>query len=158
MNDKSKDDSFLLFKVSAITDLTKLPEIIPLSSFNSEKHTKLCKDAIGTVPPAGLAEINDVPNFLSNLPPPESLQQLLDRIKSKVVGPVAEIPRHPDLNNESMNEFLERMNARIFPIPDIPDASPEAPSSVTTTVQQTSSSAPLFFSAFSWHTKNRLIS
>uniref|UniRef100_A0A914QXQ8 Uncharacterized protein n=1 Tax=Panagrolaimus davidi TaxID=227884 RepID=A0A914QXQ8_9BILA len=117
-------------------DLTKFPQIIPLKEFDAVKHAKICKNAEVTVPPEGIQELNEVPNFLQNLPPPETFEQLLDRIKRKVVGPAADVQSSPDLDNVNIDEFIGRMQKKIRPVSE-----PPIPTSSRTPLPQTRSSA-----------------
>uniref|UniRef100_A0A914XWI9 Uncharacterized protein n=1 Tax=Panagrolaimus superbus TaxID=310955 RepID=A0A914XWI9_9BILA len=107
MNQKSKTDAFRLFKNTP--DLTTYPPIIPLSSFDEEKHKKLCMDARGTVPTEGVQKLIDLPQFLQNLPKPETFEVLLNRFRSKVAEPIADVLLPQDLENENLKEFMARM-------------------------------------------------
>lgn len=103
-----------------------------------ENHEKLCDDLRGTVPPQGYEELLALPQFLQDLPKPETFEELLTRIKSKVTTQPTEITLPEDVDNVEMNNFMERMVNKVWKKPNASQTSQNSQNKRTVAEVETS--------------------
>lgn len=95
-----------------------MPPIVPLKAFDNQQHAKLCSRVSGTIPQDAYQELINLPKFIAELPEPETFEEVLNRIKSKVVERPADFTIPEDIDNEEMNEFINNTVNKVWQTPE----------------------------------------
>jgi hypothetical protein len=104
---KSSEEQENLFEMPPNLDV--YPEIIQPKEFNYQKHDALCKAVNGAIPSQNYDELHNLPEFIKENYKPEPFEDLLKRIREKVVSVDIDVTVPEDPDNERIDAFLKRI-------------------------------------------------